>query len=447
MSSQHSKSSSFSGTEKEFAQFSTIELNSDKSHRSCDSSDLEDGPSNPHDIPNGGFVAWLQVLGAFFLWFNTWGLVNAYGSFGTYYELGPLHGYPASTIAWIGSIQAYLMLFTGALTGPLFDAGHFRLLLIVGSSLIVLGMATTSVSTKLWQIMLSQAFAVGIGQGCLFSPSLAVLSTYFSEKRFFIAMGLAAAGSGLGGTIYPIVFHTLEPKLGFAATTRVIAYIAAGTLLISNMVIRVRTLPTQRRQIFDMAAWKEPAFTVYVIGSMIAFLGTWTPFVYIEVYALEYGITSKQLAFYLLPIITAGSIFGRVGPNLIAARIGLFNVVIPCVTITGVLAFCFIVAKTQESLIAVSCLYGFFSGSIVSIIPALGVSISPSRAVIGTRIGMACATIGLGMLAGTPVSGAILSHHGFTATWAFSGTVALLGACFLTAARVLHGGWILRQKL
>lgn len=126
------------------------------------------------------------------------GLVNAYGSFGTYYELGPLHGYPASTIAWIGSIQAYLMLFTGALTGPLFDAGHFRLLLIVGSSLIVLGMATTSVSTKLWQIMLSQAFAVGIGQGCLFSPSLAVLSTYFSEKRFFIAMGLAAAGSGLG---------------------------------------------------------------------------------------------------------------------------------------------------------------------------------------------------------------------------------------------------------
>jgi hypothetical protein len=72
MSSQHSKSSSFSGTEKEFAHFSTIELNSDKFHRSCDSSDLEDGPSNPHDIPNGGFVAWLQVLGAFFLWFNTW---------------------------------------------------------------------------------------------------------------------------------------------------------------------------------------------------------------------------------------------------------------------------------------------------------------------------------------------------------------------------------------
>lgn len=211
--------------------------------------------------------------------------------------------------------------------------------------------------------------------------------------------------------------------------------------------MRMRDLPAQRRQIFDLAAWKEPAFTVYVLGSMIVFLGTWTPFFYVEVYALEYGITSKKLAFYLLSIITAGSIFGRVGPNLVAARIGLFNVVIPCVFITGTLAFCFIPAKTKESLVAVSCLYGFFSGSIVSIIPALGVSISPSRAVIGTRIGMACATIGLGMLAGTPISGAILNHHGFTATWAFSGGCACLGACLLIVARILHGGWTLMQKI
>jgi MFS family permease len=392
------------------------------------------------------------------------GLVNAFGSFGTYYALGPLHEYSPSTIAWIGSIQAYLMLLAGALTGPLFDAGYFRMLLITGSSLIVLGMATTSVSTKLWQIMLSQAFAVGLGQGCLFSPSLAILSTYFSEKKFFISMGLAAAGSGLGksrfksgvqeylltvpgGTIYPIVFHTLQPKIGFAGATRVIAYIACGTLLVSNAVLRVRSLPSQRRKVFDMDAWKEPAFTVYVIGSMIAFLGTWTPFVYIEVYAIEYGITSKELAFYLLPIITAGSIFGRVGPNLVAAKIGLFNVVIPCVLTTGALAFCFIPAKTQSSLIAVSCLYGFFSGSIVSIIPALGVSISPSRAVIGTRIGMACATIGLGMLAGTPISGAILRTHGFVATWAFSGSTAILGACLLVVSRLLHGGMVLRKKI
>jgi hypothetical protein len=30
-------------------------------------------PKDPnHDIPNGGFKAWLQVLGSFFLFFNSW---------------------------------------------------------------------------------------------------------------------------------------------------------------------------------------------------------------------------------------------------------------------------------------------------------------------------------------------------------------------------------------
>jgi len=28
-------------------------------------------------IPNGGFWAWMQVLGSFFLMFNTWGIINS----------------------------------------------------------------------------------------------------------------------------------------------------------------------------------------------------------------------------------------------------------------------------------------------------------------------------------------------------------------------------------
>jgi len=35
----------------------------------------------PSDIPNGGFVAWLQCANAFFLFFNSWGIVNTYGNY------------------------------------------------------------------------------------------------------------------------------------------------------------------------------------------------------------------------------------------------------------------------------------------------------------------------------------------------------------------------------
>lgn len=34
------------------------------------------GPPAP---PDGGFTAWLQVVGGFFLIFNAWGIVNTFG--------------------------------------------------------------------------------------------------------------------------------------------------------------------------------------------------------------------------------------------------------------------------------------------------------------------------------------------------------------------------------
>ena len=33
--------------------------------------------NNIKSVPNGGTKAWLQVLGVFFVFFNTWGIVNA----------------------------------------------------------------------------------------------------------------------------------------------------------------------------------------------------------------------------------------------------------------------------------------------------------------------------------------------------------------------------------
>jgi MFS family permease len=49
--------------------------------------------------------------------------------------------------------------------------------------------------------MLAQAVCVGVGCGCLFVPSVAIIATYFSRKKAF-ATGLAASGSSLGMLCY-----------------------------------------------------------------------------------------------------------------------------------------------------------------------------------------------------------------------------------------------------
>lgn len=85
----------------------------------------------------------------------------------------------------------------GAFTGPLFDAGYFFAMLTGGSFLIVFGTMMTSIATQYWQIFLAQAVCIGIGAGCLFTPCIAILSTYFTTK-YPLAAGLAATGSGIG---------------------------------------------------------------------------------------------------------------------------------------------------------------------------------------------------------------------------------------------------------
>jgi hypothetical protein len=85
-------------------------------------------------------TAWLQVLGAFFLNFNTWGLLNTFGTFQSEYSTGLLRDSSQSSIAWIGSLQAFLMLVIGVLCGRALDAGYFYADITLGVFLEVFGM-------------------------------------------------------------------------------------------------------------------------------------------------------------------------------------------------------------------------------------------------------------------------------------------------------------------
>lgn len=125
------------------------------------------------------------------------GIVNTYGVFQTYYTSNLLNQESPSNISWVGSIGAFLLLIIGVATGPIYDAGYFRTLVAVGSFLVVFGMMMTSICKSYWEVMLAQGLCVGLGSGCLFIPSVAIVSTYFTTKKAF-ATGVAAAGSSLG---------------------------------------------------------------------------------------------------------------------------------------------------------------------------------------------------------------------------------------------------------
>jgi len=149
---------------------------------------------------DGGLRAWLQVVGGWCIAFNTWGVLNTFGIFQTYYESGVLFTETSSSIAWIGSIQALCIVSLGLVSGPLYDRGYLLALLLVGSFMIVFSFMMLSISTTFWEALLAQGFCFGIGAGLIWVPMLAVIPAYFRTK-LGLAVGLAISGSSIGGVM------------------------------------------------------------------------------------------------------------------------------------------------------------------------------------------------------------------------------------------------------
>ena len=115
----------------------------------------------------------------------------------------------------------------------------------------------------------------------------------------------------------------------------------------------------------------------------LAFMGLYAPFFYVQTYAIETGLANPNLAFYLLSIINAASIFGRIIPGFVADKIGPMNMIIPCALLTGILSLCLINRDTIGSVIAICVVRGidecsptcadpdsFSSSTVCSLVPS-----------------------------------------------------------------------------
>lgn len=98
----------------------------------------------------------------------------------------------------------FLLFFIGTLSGRAMDAGYFKTLIVAGCSMPLLGVFATSFCTQYWQLFLAQGVVQGLGNGLLFTPTVALIATYFTTKRA-LALGFAACGAPTRGIIFPTV--------------------------------------------------------------------------------------------------------------------------------------------------------------------------------------------------------------------------------------------------
>jgi len=229
--------------------------------------------------PDGGLNAWLQVLAGHLILINSWGYISSFGIFQAYYVT--YLNRSASDVSWVGSIEIFLIYFIGTFSGRATDAGYYRPVLFAGLFLCLLGVFMTSISTTYWQLFLAQGLCQGIGNGLLFCPTIALISTYFSSKRVF-ALSLVASGGATGGLIFPAIAQNLLYKIGFGWTIRVMGFVMLFNAIFIASIARTRLPPRKSGPLIEWAAFKELPYVLFAMGTFFTLWGVYFAYFYVS---------------------------------------------------------------------------------------------------------------------------------------------------------------------
>ncbi|KAH5439841.1 hypothetical protein HBI47_044980 [Parastagonospora nodorum] len=406
-------------------------------------------PLHPSQFPDGGKQAYLCLLGGFCCLFCSFGWLNCLGVFQNYYQRHQLSAYSASTIAWIPSVQIFVFFIPGPVVGWFNDNHGPKYLLLVGTVMHVLGLMMTSLCEEYWQFMLAQGVCSPLGLNCIFQAGTSTIPTWFLKRRG-LAYGVMAAGSGLGGVIFPIMASHLIPSVGFGWTMRIIAFTILALMMVACVTVTSRLPPKPRSLTLQvlLEPFKDTRFNLLTLAAFLFFFGLFVPINFIEVQALNSGM-SARLAGYLLSVLNACSIFGRIIPGFLADRLGRFNMQVLFCTIAGIVVLALgIPAASNAAFIIFAALYGFASGAFVSLLPAQIAHISPVEQ-IGVRVGVTFACISFAGLVGAPIAGAIVDANGgrFWGLNVFSGVMLLAGALMFGVTRMDVAGWQMAKRV
>lgn len=202
-----------------------------------------------------------------------------------------------------------------------------------------------------------------------------------------------------------------------------------------------------RRKIIDTTAFTDWPLVILLLGNFIYLLGGFTPFFYVQVYAVENNIADANLSFYIIAVMNAISAIGRILPNFLSPYTGPFNMLIITSVLTFIFAFAFEGAKSLASLIIISMGFGGATGLFFALQPVVLIGLCPDPKLIGTRVGMAFCFLSFAVLASNPIAGAIQPVGGYSGVWIWTGVTTAIGTALMFVARLVKTNGVLLAKV
>ena len=379
--------------------------------------------------------AWVVVWAAFFSLAVIFGVSYSFAAFFEAFA-GQFNAQRAD-VSLVFGLCGLVYFVLGAGAGMLADRFGPRLVCCAGMLFISAGLALSSLADTMWVIYAAYGVGVGIGIALVYTPAIACVQPWFTERRG-LAAGLASAGIGAGTVVVPLLAASAIEHWQWRIALRVIA---VGVLLVgvgAAMLLKRAPLAGgsamgERPGSTLAETLRNRRFWWLYLAVVLASPSMFIPFAHASAAARDLGITESR-AVGLVGLIGIGSLVGRFVIGALADRIGRILTLTLVQASAGLSYLLWGVAGGYAELAVFALWFGLSYGGIVSLLPALCMDMFGPRAVSGI-IGTLYSGAALGNLLGPVVAGAVFDRTG-SYTIIVGACVVLSAAATLASARL-----------
>lgn len=398
------------------------------------------------DFPEGGLRAWLVVAAASMIMAMSFGMVNSFGVYQTYYE----HTYPtvsSSKISVIGSIQGC---FTFSLGVPSTVCMYYvgpQMMVLIGGILAILSFMFLSLQNAVWQLFVIQGIMFGLGSGTMYIHATGVLFQYFNKRKALV-QGIITAGASIAGVYWPIGVRELIDKVGFAWANRIIGFLYIPMTLAAVIFLKPRLRPAKRKKgqnflRLDFSVLKNWRLQLISMTFFIFTLSLFPGLFYVDLFCRRLNV-APALQTYNVPIVNAVACFARILPGYLGDYFGRMNVDIIFLLATGILPLALWTnCNDTASTLAFCITWGAASGGPVCLTPAIAGQILPGKE-LSSCLAYFFFCGGIAALIGPSIGGSFIPKgevdgiQGFDRLAIFVGILGLVSAGTVIALRMSY---------
>ncbi|KAL4977980.1 major facilitator superfamily domain-containing protein [Aspergillus desertorum] len=395
----------------------------------------------------------LVVTAGFSVMFTTCAFIFSYGVYQSLYEEmaeaegTPFSGSSTALINLVGILAIALMSMGGPFAIHWSKIHSPPAVIVAGGWLFGVAYILSSFGQALWHFALTQGVLLGIGTCLAYVPTMSVAPTWFDKRR-------------VGGMVWPPALRAMITHLGFRNALRISGCISLTLVSVAGYAlrwepkfheqVRIQTQGLRRRgrwikaPMVNYRVARSKRFLAQALGCFLQSAGYSTPLFFYAAYASTLGYSSTTAANFIT-LNSASNHVSRIAIGYGADRYGRINALVVTTLLSAVAVFAFWIPSmfhTPETdvpmpsadglFIGFTILYGAFVSAYISLLPASMIELFGVQNF--TNVNGALYLIrGMGALAGTTLTGMLISKSALTSSYVYERGGIVVGVLLMAA--------------